>query len=128
MATISRSHRLRAQNSVRRLQRADLLGLGVQRADALNLHLNLGHEKGDETRAGPGNSRDDTSRKRVLTDLGAAGIDTPRDRTGSWAVDARHRVLRWPRRSRGKQVAGEVHVADLREDHQGLRKTRHTAT
>lgn len=51
MATISRSHRLRAQNSVRRLQRADLLGLGVQRADALNLRVSLGHEKGDETRA-----------------------------------------------------------------------------
>ncbi|WP_371799217.1 hypothetical protein OG963_17235 [Streptomyces sp. NBC_01707] len=87
MATISRSHRLRAQNSVRRLQRADLLGLGVQRADALNLRVSLGHEKGDETRAGPGNSRDDTSRKRALTDLGAAEIDLPRDRTGSWAVE-----------------------------------------
>ena len=35
----------------------------------------LGYEKGDKAGAGSGNSRNGTSRKRILTDVGAVGLD-----------------------------------------------------
>jgi hypothetical protein len=44
----------------------------------------LGYEKGDRAGAGSGNSRNDTSRKRVLTDVGPVEIDVPRDRAGTF--------------------------------------------
>ncbi|GAA1371784.1 hypothetical protein GCM10009612_63530 [Streptomyces beijiangensis] len=44
----------------------------------------LGYEKGDPAGAGTGNSRNGTSRKRVLTDVGAVDIEVPRDRRGSF--------------------------------------------
>lgn len=52
----------------------------------------LGYEKGDKAGAGSGNSRNGTSRKRVLTDVGPVGLDVPRDRAGSFSpqIVAKH--------------------------------------
>lgn len=44
----------------------------------------LGYEKGDRAGAGSGNSRNGTSRKRVLTDVGPVELDVPRDRAGTF--------------------------------------------
>jgi putative transposase len=42
----------------------------------------LGYERGDPAGRGSGNSRNGTSPKRVLTEIGAVDLDVPRDRNG----------------------------------------------
>jgi putative transposase len=44
----------------------------------------LGYERGDPAGRGSGNSRNGTSPKRVLTDLGPVDLDVPRDRAGTF--------------------------------------------
>ncbi|MFD9409920.1 IS256 family transposase [Streptomyces sp. NPDC059989] len=45
----------------------------------------LGYEKGDRVGIGSGHSRNGTSRKRILTDVGAVELDIPRDRAGTFS-------------------------------------------
>lgn len=45
----------------------------------------LGCGKGDRAGIGSGNSRNGTSRKRILTDVGAVELDIPRDRAGTFS-------------------------------------------
>jgi len=45
----------------------------------------LGYERYDPAGRGSGNSRNGTSAKTVLTDIGAVDLDVPRDRTGTFA-------------------------------------------
>jgi putative transposase len=44
----------------------------------------LGYERGDPAGRGSGNSRNGTSPKRVLTELGPVDLDIPRDRAGTF--------------------------------------------
>lgn len=44
----------------------------------------LGYERGDPAGRGSGNSRNGTSPKRVLTELGPVDLDVPRDRAGTF--------------------------------------------
>jgi len=44
----------------------------------------LGYERGDPSGRGSGNSRNGTTPKRVLTDVGPVELDVPRDRNGSF--------------------------------------------
>lgn len=44
----------------------------------------LGYERGDPAGRGSGNSRNGTTPKRLLTDIGAVGLEVPRDRDGSF--------------------------------------------
>jgi putative transposase len=44
----------------------------------------LGYERGDPAGRGSGNSRNGTSAKRVLTELGPVDLDIPRDRAGTF--------------------------------------------
>ena len=44
----------------------------------------LGYERGDPAGRGSGNSRNGTTPKRVLTDLGPVDLDIPRDRAGTF--------------------------------------------
>jgi len=46
--------------------------------------IHLGYERGDPMGNGSGNSRNGTTPKTVLTDLGAVDLDIPRDRNGSF--------------------------------------------
>ena len=45
----------------------------------------LGYERGDPAGRGSGNSRNGTTPKRVLTEIGAVDLDVPRDRDGTFA-------------------------------------------
>lgn len=63
-----------AQFSKRILERA----LDEELTDA------LGYERGDPAGRGSGNSRNGTTPKRVLTEIGAVDLDVPRDRNGSF--------------------------------------------
>ena len=72
----------------------DLLGEGgvlteltkrlLERALDEELTFELGYERGDPAGNGSGNSRNGTSPKRVLTEVGAVDLDVPRDRNGSF--------------------------------------------
>ena len=44
----------------------------------------LGYERGDPAGRGSGNSRNGTTPKRVLTDVGPVDLDVPRDRAGTF--------------------------------------------
>jgi putative transposase len=46
----------------------------------------LGYEKGDPAGHGLGNSRNGTSPKTVLTDVGAVPVSVPRDRAGTLSL------------------------------------------
>ncbi len=67
--------------------RGELVGLvklvlkGVLEAE---MRDHLGYERGDRAGQGSGNSRNGSSRKRVLTDVGPVDIEVPRDRAGSF--------------------------------------------
>ena len=56
----------------------------LERALAEELTDHLGYEKGDRAGAGPGNSRNGATPKRVHTDVGTVDVDAPRDRNGSF--------------------------------------------
>ncbi|MFG3291104.1 IS256 family transposase [Streptomyces sp. NPDC048179] len=62
-----------------------LVKLVLEGAMEAEMTEHLGYEKGDKAGVGSGNSRNGTSRKRVLTDVGAVEIDVPRDRAGSFS-------------------------------------------
>ena len=54
----------------------------VERALDVELTDHLGYERGDPAGRGSGNSRNGTSAKTVLTDVGSVDLDVPRDRGG----------------------------------------------
>jgi transposase-like protein len=54
----------------------------VERALGAELSEHLGHEKGDPSGRGTGDSRNGYSEKTVLTEDGAVEIAVPRDRNG----------------------------------------------
>ncbi|QHC23741.1 IS256 family transposase [Streptomyces sp. GS7] len=56
----------------------------LERALDAEMTDHLGYEKHDRAGRGSGNSRNGTSPKTVLTDAGAATLDVPRDRDGSF--------------------------------------------
>jgi putative transposase len=56
----------------------------LERALAVEMSEHLGYEKGDPAGRGSGNSRNGTTAKTVLTDVGAVGIEVPRDRNGEF--------------------------------------------
>ena len=56
----------------------------LERALDEELTDELGYERGDPAGRGSGNSRNGTTPKRVLTDIGAVDLDVPRDRNGDF--------------------------------------------
>jgi putative transposase len=56
----------------------------LQRALAEEMTGHLGYEKHDPARRGSGNSRNGTTGKTVLTDVGAVDLAVPRDRNGTF--------------------------------------------
>jgi putative transposase len=56
----------------------------LERALAEEMTGHLGYEKHDPAGRGSGNSRNGTTGKTVLTDIGAVGLAVPRDRNGSF--------------------------------------------
>nr|WP_051499121.1 IS256 family transposase [Nocardia sp. BMG51109] len=56
----------------------------LDRALDAELAEHLGYEKGDPGGRGSGNNRNGTTAKKVLTDIGAVEVNTPRDRNGSF--------------------------------------------
>jgi putative transposase len=56
----------------------------LERALAEELTDHLGYDRGDPAGRGSGNSRNGTSPKTVLTEIGAVDLDIPRDRAGSF--------------------------------------------
>ncbi|WP_372460272.1 IS256 family transposase [Nocardia coffeae] len=56
----------------------------LNRALDAELAEHLGYEKGDAAGRGSGNNRNGTTSKKVLTDIGAVEVNTPRDRNGSF--------------------------------------------
>src|SRR5271154_3085058 len=56
----------------------------LERALDEELTDELGYERGDPAGRGSGNSRNGTTPKRVLTEIGAVDLDVPRDRAGSF--------------------------------------------
>ena len=63
---------------------ADLTKRVLERALDEELTDELGYERGDPAGRGSGNSRNGTSPKRVLTELGPVDLDVPRDRNGDF--------------------------------------------
>ena len=56
----------------------------LERALAEEMTGHLGYEKHDPAGRGSGNSRNGTTGKTLLTDLGAVDLEVPRDRNGSF--------------------------------------------
>ena len=56
----------------------------LERALDEELTFELGYERGDPAGSGSGNSRNGTTAKRVLTEVGPVDLDVPRDRNGSF--------------------------------------------
>lgn len=63
---------------------AELTKRILERAIAEELTDHVGYEVGDRAGHGSGNSRNGTTPKRVLTEIGAVDLDVPRDRDGSF--------------------------------------------
>ncbi|MBC9719732.1 transposase [Streptomyces sp. TRM66268-LWL] len=61
-----------------------LVKLVLEGALEAEMSDHLGYERGDRAGQGSGNSRNGSSRKRVLTDVGAVDIEVPKDRAGSF--------------------------------------------
>lgn len=57
----------------------------LERAMDVELTDHLGYERGDPGGRGSGNSRNGTSDKTVLTDVGSVDLEIPRDRNGTFA-------------------------------------------
>jgi putative transposase len=62
----------------------ELIAAVLERGLAAELTEHLGYEKGDPTGAGSGNSRNGSTPKTLLTEVGAVDLDTPRDRAGTF--------------------------------------------
>lgn len=58
----------------------------VERALEVELTDRVGYERRQEPPGATGNTRNGTTPKRLLTEHGPVGIDTPRDRDGSLAL------------------------------------------
>jgi transposase-like protein len=56
----------------------------LERALAEEMTEHLGYDKHDPAGRGSGNSRNGATSKTLLTDVGAVGLDVPRDRNGSF--------------------------------------------
>jgi putative transposase len=56
----------------------------VERAMEVELTDHVGYERHQEPPGGAGNTRNGTTPKRLITEHGPVGIDTPRDRDGSF--------------------------------------------
>jgi transposase-like protein len=56
----------------------------LERALAEEMTGHLGYEKHDPSGRGSGNSRNGTTGKTLLTDIGAVGLEVPRDRAGTF--------------------------------------------
>ncbi|MGB9184653.1 MAG: transposase [Solirubrobacteraceae bacterium] len=56
----------------------------VERAMEVDLTDHVGYERHQEPPGGAGNTRNGTTAKRLITKHGPVGIDTPRDRDGSF--------------------------------------------
>ena len=56
----------------------------LERALAEEMTEHLGYEKHDPAGRGSGNSRNGTTSKRLLTEVGAVELDVPRDRAGNF--------------------------------------------
>jgi putative transposase len=56
----------------------------LERGLAAELTDHLGYEKGDSAGSGSGNSRNGSTPKTLLTEVGPVEMDTPRDRAGSF--------------------------------------------
>jgi putative transposase len=56
----------------------------LERGLEAELTDHLGYEKGDPAGAGSGNSRNGSTPKTLLTEVGSVGLDTPRDRQGTF--------------------------------------------
>jgi len=63
---------------------AELTKRILERALDEELTVELGYERGDPAGDGSGNSRNGTTPKRVLTEIGPIDLDIPRDRSGSF--------------------------------------------
>jgi putative transposase len=63
---------------------AELTKRILERALDEELTEHVGYERGDPAGRGSGNSRNGTTPKRVLTDVGPVEVDVPRDRNGSF--------------------------------------------
>lgn len=63
---------------------AELTKQILERALDEELTHDLGYERGDPAGRGSGNSRNGTTPKRVLTEIGAVDLDIPRDRNGDF--------------------------------------------
>ena len=63
---------------------AELTKVILERALDEELTGHLGYERGDPAGRGSGNSRNGTTPKTVLTELGPVEVDVPRDRVGSF--------------------------------------------
>lgn len=63
---------------------ADLTKAILERALDDELTFELGYERGDPAGRGSGNSRNGTSAKTLLTEIGPVGLDVPRDRNGDF--------------------------------------------
>ncbi|MCX5093828.1 IS256 family transposase [Streptomyces sp. NBC_00365] len=61
-----------------------LVKLVLEGALEAEMSEHLGYEKGDSAGVGSGNSRNGTSKKTVLTDVGPVDLQVPRDRAGSF--------------------------------------------
>ncbi|MBC9715869.1 transposase [Streptomyces sp. TRM66268-LWL] len=61
-----------------------LVKLVLEGALEAEMSDHLGYERGDLAGHGSGISRNGSSRKRVLTDVGAVDIEVPRDRAGNF--------------------------------------------
>src|SRR3954467_3247831 len=95
----------------------------IERALGAELTEHLGYEKGDPAGRGRGNSRNGSSSKTVLTEVGEVEIAVPRDRAGSFEpqiVKKRQRRLprvdeRWISLAAKGLTTGEIaaHFADV---------------
>jgi putative transposase len=63
---------------------AELTKKILERALDEELTDHVGYDRGDPAGRGSGNSRNGTTPKRVLTEIGAVDLDVPRDRAGSF--------------------------------------------
>lgn len=62
----------------------ELIKAVLERGLAAELTEHLGYEKGDPAGAGSGNSRNGSTGKTLLTEVGPIELDTPRDRAGTF--------------------------------------------
>jgi putative transposase len=64
----------------------ELVKAVLERGMAAELTGHLGYEQGDPAGRGSGNSRNGSTPKTLATEVGPVGIDTPRDRAGTFEL------------------------------------------